>query len=171
MGLSSVVKQTWLTRVGKLALLLIAASLSIFVARVFTEELSKNAALAKYAWDAYNENNFTKARDRADECIDSFVQQARREEEKLKSSPPPPTGKVPDLEKQQIMERGVLNDVATCYFIKGRSLEQLGQREQAKEAYQEAMKFPHGRCWDPKGWFWSPAEAAGDRVAQIQGSK
>ena len=30
--------------------------------------------------------------------------------------------------------------------------------ELAKEAYGQCVYMACGRAWDPKGWFWSPAE-------------
>lgn len=160
------IRRTW---VGKMAILLLVVSSSVFAGRAFTQDLSKNALLTKRAWDPFNEEKYEEAIRRADECIDEFVKQARRDEEKLEEekAPLPPTGKVADQDKETIIERGVLNDVATCYYIKGRSLEYVHQIEQAKKTYQETRKFPHGRCWDPKGWFWSPAQAANDRLERL----
>ena len=70
-------------------------------------------------------------------------------------------------EKKAILFRGVLNDVATCYYIKGQAAEGRGFIKEAIEAYTGAQQFPDARTYDPKGWFWSPAEAATDRIAQL----
>jgi hypothetical protein len=42
---------------------------------------------------------------------------------------------------------------------------------EAGEAYQAAARYPHARCFDPAdgGFFWSPAEVASDRLAQLEG--
>ena len=29
--------------------------------------------------------------------------------------------------------------------------------DQAKNSYAKCIFLMHGRAWDPKGWFWSPA--------------
>jgi hypothetical protein len=65
----------------------------------------------------------------------------------------------------------LLNDVATAYFIKGRSAEYLYEKTKdkkykslAEEAYQAACVLKYGRCWDPQGWFWSPCDAANERL-------
>jgi hypothetical protein len=80
---------------------------------------------------------------------------------------------VSDAEKNKIFQRGILNDVATAYFIKGRSMEYLFRKggaemtrhkADAERAYRQACEVSHGRTWDPKGWFWSPCEAARDRL-------
>jgi hypothetical protein len=79
-----------------------------------------------------------------------------------------PVGAVSDDMKQKIFENGLLNDVATCWFIRGRSAEESGDRISAIRAYQEATKLTYGRCWDPKGWFWSPAEACADKLEDLR---
>jgi len=61
-----------------------------------------------------------------------------------------------------------LNDVGTCYFIEGQLLEKQGKKAEAIKAYKKlATEFKFCQCWDPKGWFWHPAEAAADRVKQL----
>jgi hypothetical protein len=72
-------------------------------------------------------------------------------------------------------DRWAVNDVATAYFVKGRAAEYLLKKQKnqkykqiAQEAYQSAMKFTYARCWDPQGWFWSPAEAAGERLPLLK---
>ena len=64
---------------------------------------------------------------------------------------------------------GLLNDVATCLWIKGRSHEELGQISEARRAYRQAMLLTHGRCWNEvEELFWSPAEKAGDDLANLE---
>ena len=129
----------------------------------------------KNAWDAFNKKDYEKAISFADTCIDNFGKAAYRIQKELDSLkvPLPTTGAVSDAEKDQIFKRGLLNDVATACWIKGRSAEYLFRkggpkkeeyRKMAEEAYKEACKYKHGRTWDPKGWFWSPCEAASDRL-------
>jgi hypothetical protein len=58
-----------------------------------------------------------------------------------------------------------LNDVGTCWFIRGRSLEKMRRNSEAKTAYGAAAKYTYARCWDPDGQaYWSPAEAAAERL-------
>lgn len=133
--------------------------------------ISLNTKLTNKAWHAYNKGNYESAMDYAEECIDEFKPAADNEQSKLKeqSVPPPPTGEVfDDDERREILRRGPLNDVATCYWIKGRSAEKLGLKEEARNAYKAAQNYPHGRCWDPKGWFWSPADDAEARLKYLE---
>jgi hypothetical protein len=78
-----------------------------------------------------------------------------------------PVGAVSDDVKQRIFKNGLLNDVATCLFIKGRSAEAMGDKTLAIRSYQAVQKLDCGRAWDPNGWFWSPAEASTDRLEVI----
>jgi hypothetical protein len=127
----------------------------------------------KDAWAAYNSKNYTAAIAAADNCIDDFGRRAEREEAALKqkSEPQPPTGKVDSAsERNAIFARWAINDVSTAYFIKGRSAEFLyiagakAQKVVAEKAYQGAINLSCGRVFDPRGWFWSPKEAAEERL-------
>ena len=148
-------------------IILLAISAGIFGTRALTiEEQPSNVQLTSKAWDNFNKDKYEKAITYAEKCINEFRSAADREQRELENAhaPLPPKGKVSDQEKEKIWARGLLNDVATCFYIKGRSAENLGRIEEAKQAYQVASRYTYARCWDPKGWFWSPAEAALDRL-------
>jgi len=134
--------------------------------------------MTKAAWEPFNNNNHKSAVEKAQECIYEFEGAAKRQQADLvrNKEPLPPTGKVDPNVKRQILDRGVLNDVGTCLWIKGRSAEYLFQKSKEKDtssrdlaiaAYQEACGLTYARTWDPKGWFWSPAEAASDGLARL----
>jgi len=121
------------------------------------------------AWDALNSGKYETAITNANQCIDEYRGQATRQQEKLqKEKADLPTGAVSDDVKKKIFENGLLNDVAVCYIIKGKAAEKLGRIKDAKKAYTEAKKLTYARVWDPQGQFWSPAEAAGDRLAMLK---
>lgn len=150
--------------------LLMLVSGGIFTARALQgEEEPLNVQLTAAAWSAFNKRDFERALNAAEKCIAEFRGSADREQAELQSAkaPLPPKGRVSDAEKNAIFEKGLLNDVATCFFIKGRAAENLGRKEVAREAFSAAIKYTYARCWDPKGWFWSPAEAAADRLAGL----
>lgn len=137
--------------------------------------LSAEEQCLKKAWEAFGKEEYQDAIKFADKCIDDLAKAADREQERLnkEKEPLPPTGTVGDAEKDKIFKRGVLNDVAAAYFIKGRSAEYLYRKggsdasrykEMAKEAFEATCRYKHGRIWDPQGWFWSPCEAASDRL-------
>lgn len=121
------------------------------------------------AWEAFNNNKFEPAITNAELCIEEFRGAANRIQAKLeKEKADIPNGPVTEEQKKKIRENGLLNDVATCYFIKGRAAEKLQRKEDAKKAFQQAKKYSYARAWDPAGWFWSPAEAASDRLEELK---
>ena len=70
----------------------------------------------------------------------------------------PRTGRVSARAKAKIHENYLMNDVSTALLAKARSQHQLGDIEQAKVTYGRCVYMACGRAWDPKGWFWSPAQ-------------
>ena len=77
------------------------------------------------------------------------------------------------VQKNKIFQNGLLNDVSTACFIKGRSAEYIYKKDKvnnklfkqiATDAYNLACKYSKGRCWDPQGWFWSPCQASSERI-------
>jgi len=151
-------------------LILFALSIIIFTVRSsLGQERPLNVQLTTQAWDAFNKGDYQNAVIYADRCIDEYRGNADREEAQLENSRAaiPPKGSATAAERKAIWSRGLLNDVATCVYIKGRSLENLGQKDKAIAVYAVASKYIYGRCWDPKGWFWSPAEVASDRLASL----
>lgn len=131
-----------------------------------------HAELVLAAWQDLGDRPDT-ALEGAQQCIDIFEDIAVEEQETLVANgvPEPPVGVVSDEERDIIFKRGVLNDVGTSYFIKATALENLDRIEEAREAYRGAQEFPHARTWDPGGWFWSPADAARDRLAELEEGK
>ena len=65
----------------------------------------------------------------------------------------------------------VMNDVATCYFIKGESLRNAGRTKEATRVLREVIdKYPYAQGWDPRGWYYSIAEKGEIVIAQIEGN-
>jgi len=128
-----------------------------------------NVRLTFQAWSAFNTQDYGLSIARANACITQYESFAAAEQQQLRARglSPPPVGAVPDAVRAEILNRGPLNDVATCWFIKARALEALGETESARRAYTEATRYIHARAWDPRGWFWSPSEAARERLAAL----
>lgn len=132
--------------------------------------LTLNANLTTCAWEFFNKMMYEEAIAVAKECIDTFEAQALREQQEFTASgsTTPPVGTTSESEKNEIMSRGVLNDVATCYFVKGRALENLDRISEAKVTYIGAQQFPDARTWDENmPGFWSTAQAASERFARL----
>ena len=126
------------------------------------------------AWKAYNSGNYKEAIKYSEQCIDDFGKDAIMMQHRLDSLKiTPGNGKVSDLEKNRIFQNGLLNDVSTACFIKGRSAEFLYKEDKIKnlsykqlsiDSYRLACTYNKGRCWDTNGWFWSPCDASSKRL-------
>ncbi len=140
-------------------------------------QIAKNSQqLTTEAWNAFNKADFNGAIAKAEECIDKFKDDADDKQQDLrrKNTPEPPTDEFSPTERDTILKRGPLNDVATSFFIIGQSEEELYRRgkgkdpqhnERAKKAYKETCRYTYARTWDPggggtKGFFWSPSKKA-----------
>jgi hypothetical protein len=151
------------------------ASICLLVAAiVVVQGIRAEEQCLKDAWKAFKTEVYQDAIKFADKCIDEFRKAADRAQEEINKDDEPPTGGVSDAEKTKIFSRGLLNDVATAYFIKGRSAEHLYRKggakastykEMAEQAYKATCRYKHGRTWDPENKsFWSPCQAASDRL-------
>jgi hypothetical protein len=79
-----------------------------------------------------------------------------------------PTGRVSKREKDEILKRGPLNDVDTVFWIKGQAADKLGMNDDAKRAYQAAVKYT-ARCHDASyDGFWEPTVAAKARLKHLK---
>lgn len=131
------------------------------------EGLSPSSKLKTAGFALFNSEDYRVAVVVSEMCGTEFHRAAARVEETL-AGKQIPNGKVPTAEREAIFGNGVLNDVAACYWIKARSAQTLGQTDEARSAYNRVLEFPHARVWDPKGWFWSPAEDAQDRLMDLR---
>jgi glucan-binding YG repeat protein len=131
---------------------------------------SRNEKLTSAAWKALEKKSFREAIANADKCIESFEASAVKQQGQLeKAGARVPKGEVTEEEKKVVHKNGVLNDVGTCYFIKGKAHEGLTEKNAAVSAYKAAAKLTYARTWDPAGpWFWSPAEAAMERLEELR---
>ncbi len=95
-----------------------------------------------------------------DACIEKFSAQAQELAAELKNFPLPG-----ETDRYQVM-----NDVATCYFIKGEALRNEGRTGDAKRVLKEVIdKYPYAQGWDPRGWYYSIAEKSEIIIAQLEG--
>jgi hypothetical protein len=120
-------------------------------------------------WKAFKSEQWKPAISLADKYVDQFQGYADEKQEELEKAhaPQPPDVPPSEDEKQKILKQGLLNDVAACLWVKARAMQELGQKDDAKQAYQEAAKYTYARVWDPQGWFWSPAKDARMRLKRI----
>jgi hypothetical protein len=155
----------WSIAAGLLLVLLSGAFL--YVPQIVAQNKPLNVRLTNEAWGAFNARNWALAIAKADECIKEFQGHADEQQADLAKTPQPPEGEVSEQEKKQIFKLGLINDVAISFWIKGRASQELGRKEEAKQAFQAAAKYTHARCYDPGGWFWNPAKDARLRFKKL----
>jgi tetratricopeptide (TPR) repeat protein len=133
----------------------------------------KNEQLTREAWKLLDAKNYDGAIKKAEECVALFQDEALKEQKSLdvKGAPPPPKGKVSKNEKGMIFSRGLLNDVATCWFILGKAHTEKGDKEKAIKAFKKALLFPFARCYDPSNdFFWAPSDGAKVELKRLSGT-
>ncbi len=136
-----------------------------------TRKVPLNEAETTKAWEAFNKQEYREAIKYADLVIDEFSNDADAMQAELtRNNVPPPRVQPDEKEKKAIFARGVLNDVATCLFIKGESLQHLEDQLGARRAYEAACKLTYARTWDPQGdgFFWNAASRSCTRAKRIR---
>jgi tetratricopeptide (TPR) repeat protein len=149
-------------------------ALTILSSLAVAENLPPNVVITNAAWEDYNQGRYQQAIENAETCISDYEPDAIDEQRNLESQNIPmppmngPSKNISEQARDEILARGLLNDVATCWFIKARSLDKLKQNDQAFLSYCNTMKYTYARTYDLT-WegFWSPAEKARRRVSHI----
>jgi hypothetical protein len=111
-------------------------------------------------WKAFEAQDYDNALQIIDQCVAQHGATAAKLEAGLTA--PPPANEAKDV----TAARGPLNDVGVCLLTKGDILLKKGDTAGAKAAYTKVLTdYAYARCWDPKGWFWAPADAAKKKLA------
>ena len=70
--------------------------------------------------------------------------------------------------KEKTMSFWALNDVGTGLFVLGEANRLAGKKEESAQAYKKLIdEYFYAQCWDPQGWFWKPAEAAQQKLGEL----
>ena len=110
-------------------------------------------------WEAMGRKNWDAAIAQANRVIRICGPQARRTNDQLKGYAPAKDAK----------KYGNLNEVGVSLLLKGAALSRKGDKVAAKVAYQTLLnQYPYAQVWDPKGWFWKPAEEARKKLVLLQ---
>ena len=120
------------------------------------------------AWEALAANDLNSVLAYTDKVIELYADKAKKMQESMTEYA---WGPNEDENKKKIFSYWALNDVGTCYFIRGEALKNAGQTDEAKKAYKTLIdEYYYAQCWDPKGWFWKPAEAATQALEEVKQS-
>ena len=123
---------------------------------------SKSETLTTKAWKAYGSENFDDALAYVAKCVELYEAEAKTMQASLKDYPPAEP-------HDATFKYWALNDVGTCLFIKGEILLKKGDKPGAKAAFTKLVdELKYAQCWDDKGWFWKPADAAKKRLVELE---
>ena len=112
-------------------------------------------------WEAMGRKDWNTAITHADRVIRIWGPQARRSNNQLKGK-----GYAPAKEAQKY---GSLNEVGLSLLLKGDALSKKGDKAGARASYQLLInQYAYAQVWDPKGWFWRPAEEARKKLVSIK---
>lgn len=149
-------------RIVRSAALLVAVSSAWMSAHARAEEDLTSQALTAKAWKALGAGDAEPALEAAGKCVELHAAEAGRQQADLDDFLPPEQGH----------DAWALNDVGTCLFIAGQAHEKAGRTGEAVAAYRRLVDdYRFCQCWDEKGWFWKPAQAAADRLEALDFDK
>ncbi|MBP6342680.1 MAG: tetratricopeptide repeat protein [Candidatus Omnitrophica bacterium] len=121
----------------------------------------RSATLVGKAWSALGSGDIEAVLAYTNKCLELYGEQARAMQKDLKEFV---VG-----EPKEVHAKWALNDVATSLYIQGEAYRKANMKDEAKEAYKSIVdNYGFGQTWDPKGWFWKPADAAKEKLAMLE---
>jgi tetratricopeptide (TPR) repeat protein len=124
------------------------------------EEAPSSRDFVKMSWEASGTNDFEKAIEYTDRCVELYGAQAKEQGATLTAF----------SSSAHEDKYGVFDDVATCIFIKGEIYMKQGKTEEAIKTFNTIIRdYKFAQAWDPRGWFWSVAEKAQDSLNKLEG--
>ena len=125
------------------------------------KEIISSKDLVAKAWEASGKNDLQKVAEVTTQCEELFGEEARKQEDSLKDFP---RGKEQDYQ--------ILNDVATCLFIRAEALMNNGKSEEAQVLFRKIIdEFKWAQSWDPsRGAFWSVTQKSQASIDMLLGN-
>ncbi|MBL64491.1 MAG: hypothetical protein CMI30_13935 [Opitutae bacterium] len=123
---------------------------------VFAEDAYQVTAKA---WNALGRKDWNGAIAHADHAIRTWGAQARQTNRRLKGYAP----------AKDARKYANLNEVGTCLLLKGDAQRKKGDVKGAIATYELLLRdYQYAQVWDPKGWFWKPAESARKNLVSLR---
>ena len=117
-----------------------------------------SAAITGKAWAAFTAKDYPLVLVYTAKCRELFEPQAVAMQKTLTAVP---------TENQHSF--WALNDVGTCYYLQGQSQQAMGKTPEAITSYKFLVdNLSFAQCWDTKGWFWKPADAARGQLKTLE---
>ncbi len=123
-----------------------------------------SAALVGKAWKALSDKDLAAVEAYANKTLELYEDKAKEMQKSLTEAA--------WESNEKISSYWALNDVGTVLFIRGEAYRNAGKMAEAKKDYHKIIdEFSFAQCWDPQGWFWKPADAAGEKIDAIDAKK
>jgi len=127
--------------------------------QAFAQTLTSEEYVRK-AWEASSQNNFEEVERLTNECVATYSEKAKQQQASL-------TGFADKGTENQYQ---TLNDVATALFVHAEVLMKKGDIKQSRELFARIInEFSWAQSWDPRGWYWAPAEKAQASIDKLDG--
>ena len=112
---------------------------------------SASSTLATKAWKALEANDDAAALAYTRKCVELYGEEGKRMNAELTMFAP----------VERVNNYWALNDAGTCTYIMATIYEKRRMYPEAAQAFKRlAEDFRFAQCWDPKGWYWHPADGA-----------
>lgn len=122
---------------------------------------NSSSVLVQKAWGALAANDLAGVEAYVNKCLALYETKAKEMQAGLKE--------YVWESKEKTFSYWALNDVGTGLFILGEAYQNAGKKEEAVKAYKRVInEFLYAQCWDPNGWFWKPAEAAQQKLGELE---
>ena len=119
----------------------------------------RSVTLQVKSWEALGEGRYEDAVKYTEKCAELYEEEARKMQASLSAKP----------SSDVVNEYWALNDVGTCYFIMGEALTKLRKDTEALAAFIVVRdELYYSQAWDPKGWYWAPADAAYPKIEMLE---
>ena len=119
----------------------------------------KSETLTVSAWKALEAQDYPKAFAYARKTVEMYDEEARKMNAEMFRFE----------SKETASSKWALNDVGTSLWIMGSAYEAMGMYPEAIETYSNLSKnYTYAQCWDPRGWYWKPAQEAANKVKELQ---
>ena len=139
---------------GTLVFLFLLAASCVSAQTLTSEEYVRKA------WEASSQNNFEEVERLTNDCVAQYGEEAKSQQASL-------TGLAPKGTEEQYK---ALNNVATALFIHAEALMKKGDVKKSRELFTRIIKeFSWAQSWDPRGWYWTPAEKAQASIDKFDG--
>ena len=111
----------------------------------------KSETLTEKAWEAFKDKNYPELIAYADKNVELHGEEGARMNAELTGFEPIGTAST----------KWALNDVGTTLWMKANAYVEMKMYPEATATYELMVRdYKYAQCWDPKGWFWHPAENA-----------